>query len=192
MQSIVEVPLRYVVSFVFSLIFIAQAQALTISGVTLPETIHLDKQNLVLNGAGIREKYFIDLYVGSLYLPHKASNQQAAMEQGLLVIRLNVTSSLITAEKMQDAINEGFDTVTNGNVQSILPEINQFMNLFNEKIHKGDQFSFEFTPNGLSCYKNGSLLSTIENAHFSNALMAIWLGDDPVQQSLKRAMLGDL
>uniref|UniRef100_UPI0040478D78 chalcone isomerase family protein n=3 Tax=Flavobacterium TaxID=237 RepID=UPI0040478D78 len=38
----------------------------TVSGVKVDAKLALDGQNLVLNGAGTREKMWIDLYVGSL------------------------------------------------------------------------------------------------------------------------------
>ena len=43
----------------------------TVEGVTMPATINVKSQKLVLNGAGLREKLFLDLYVGALYLTEK-------------------------------------------------------------------------------------------------------------------------
>ena len=40
----------------------------TISGVTLPHKVQSGKTTLNLNGDGIREKLWIDLYVAGLYL----------------------------------------------------------------------------------------------------------------------------
>ena len=44
----------------------------TVSGVKVDAKLSLEGQSLVLNGAGTREKMWIDLYVGSLYLPKKS------------------------------------------------------------------------------------------------------------------------
>lgn len=170
--------------------FILPAHALTISGVDLADNIEINHQKLLINGAGVREKFFIDLYVGSLYLPHKSQNFAEILALPIAVIRLNITSGLITTEKMQSAIREGFDQVTKGNTSKILPEINEFMNLFTDKIQKHDQFSFVFTASSVQCYKNGHLLNNIDNGAFKQALMSIWLGSDPTQTSLKTAMLG--
>ena len=41
---------------------------------TLPNTMSLEGADLVLNGAGLREKLWIDLYAGGLYLPSKSSD----------------------------------------------------------------------------------------------------------------------
>ncbi len=42
-----------------------------ISGIDIPDTLG---NGLVLNGAGIRSKFFFDLYVGGLYLKEKSNN----------------------------------------------------------------------------------------------------------------------
>lgn len=47
----------------------APALALTVGGVDIPDTYTADSTELQLNGAGTRSKFFIDLYVGSLYVP---------------------------------------------------------------------------------------------------------------------------
>ena len=46
----------------------------TVSGVTLPELKTIQGERLLLNGAGLREKLWIDLYVGGLYLATKTSD----------------------------------------------------------------------------------------------------------------------
>lgn len=64
-------PLRIVVALAL-LLSPAMTLAKEVAGVTLPETITLGSKPLVLNGAGIRSKFFIKVYVGALYLPARA------------------------------------------------------------------------------------------------------------------------
>ncbi len=52
------------------------AQTTEISDVTLQNTIEVDGATLHLNGAGVRSKYFLSLYVGSLYIRRCASNRK--------------------------------------------------------------------------------------------------------------------
>ena len=53
-------------------VFSAPTSAKTeIGGVTLPDTIKVGDETLVLNGGGIREKFWLDMYVGGLYCPKK-------------------------------------------------------------------------------------------------------------------------
>jgi len=43
--------------------------AVEVAGAKIEDTVSVSNQNLVLNGAGIRKKLFIKVYVGALYLP---------------------------------------------------------------------------------------------------------------------------
>ncbi|WP_419582428.1 chalcone isomerase family protein, partial [Thiolapillus sp.] len=52
----------------------ALVAAKTLEGVDLPEQVPVEGRNLVLNGAGIREKFFFDIYVAALYLPARMSD----------------------------------------------------------------------------------------------------------------------
>ncbi len=66
-------PFKVIIPFVI-LLMGTNLQAREISGVKLPEQIELIKQNLPLNGAGIRSKFIFDIYSGALYLPKKTHN----------------------------------------------------------------------------------------------------------------------
>ena len=44
------------------------AEAKTFAGVTMSDTTTVGGQTVTLNGMGLREKYFVDVYVGGLYL----------------------------------------------------------------------------------------------------------------------------
>ncbi len=179
-------------SLVSALLFSGSALAVTnVAGIQLPGSVMMQDSQLALNGAGVRSKFFMDLYVGSLYLPKSAHTLEQVVAQPSSMVRLNITSGLITAEKMQDAINEGFDLATDGDISPIKAQIDTFMAMFAEPIKKGDQFSFLTSEGSVTSYKNGKLLSTIEGETFRLALLKIWLGDEPAQDSLKEAMLGE-
>ncbi|GIU46281.1 chalcone isomerase family protein [Shewanella algidipiscicola] len=173
------------------LLMTSLANAKTIADVEVAETIQLADNTLQLNGAGVRSKFFMDLYVGSLYLQQPSSDVEAIINAPKAVIRLNITSGMITSDKMSDAIITGFDDATQGHVAPIKQHIDTFMALFNEPIVDGDQFTFETTQGvGVSAYKNNQLQANIQGEDFRQALLNIWLGDSPAQSSLKAAMLG--
>lgn len=52
-----------------ALLFPLLTHAKEVSGVQVADSITLDAQTLQLNGVGVRSKFFMDLYVGSLYVP---------------------------------------------------------------------------------------------------------------------------
>ncbi|MCH1931608.1 chalcone isomerase family protein [Shewanella sp. A25] len=167
------------------------AQAVEVSGVQVADNITLKAQALTLNGAGVRSKFFMDLYVGSLYVPSPMKTTAEVIDAPISAIRLNITSGLITSEKMHDAIVEGFEAATADNTTDIQSQIDAFMALFKDEIKLGDQFTFVASKaQGVTAYKNGQEQATIEGEMFRQALLKIWLGDKPAQKSLKEAMLG--
>ncbi len=163
-----------------------------LADVPLADEIVLSEQALQLNGAGIRSKFFMDLYVGSLYTQSPSQTLDSVLNAPRVAIRLNIVSGMITSEKMQDAIIEGFDDATDGEPEAIQPQIDAFMALFSAPIAEGDQFTLEAVKDlGVTAYKNGEKQATVEGEAFRKALLKIWLGDKPAQKSLKRAMLGE-
>ena len=59
------------------------------------------------------------------------------------------------------------------------------------KIVDGDQFTLLASKaSGVTAFKNGEAQATITSEPFRQALLKIWLGDEPAQNSLKEAMLG--
>ncbi len=166
-------------------------QALELEGVDLPERLTLDGQELVLNGAGVREKFFFDLYVNSLYLQEQSRDaEQITSGDAPMAIRLNIISDKVNSENMTEATLEGFEKATEGNTQLLQAEIDQFMEAFEEEVREGDRFTLLYLPGeGVKAYRNGDLKTTIPGLAFKRALFGIWLGDQPAQKSLKRDML---
>jgi len=164
----------------------------TVSGVKVDEKLSLESQSLVLNGAGTREKIFMDLYVGSLYLPKKSSSANDIMNsKEAAAIKLNIISGMITSDKMISAINEGFENSTGKKTAPLKVKIDKFKSFFKEEIKKGDVFIIINVPNeGVVVYKNGVKKGIIDGHDFKKALFGIWLCDKPADKDLKEGMLG--
>ncbi|MBY5992919.1 chalcone isomerase family protein [Ferrimonas balearica] len=168
------------------------AQARTVADVTLQESITVQGDTLSLYGAGIRTKYFMKLYVGSLYGAETGLDAKGVLaSEQTTAVRLNIISGMITSDRMIDTIEEGFDTATGGNVAPLRERLDNFLAVFDEAVEVGDQFTMVSIPgSGLEAYKNGELLTLVEGDDFRQALFAIWLGEKPADKKLKRAMLG--
>lgn len=167
------------------------AFAAKVAGVSLDEKISIENTELVLNGAGMRKKLFIKLYVGSLYLLEKNSDADAVMQADQpMLIRLNVLSQLLTREKLIKAINDGFEKSVGDNLASLQPDIDRFLKIVSVSIEPGDQVSIFYQPeSGTAVLKNEELLGTIAGLEFKQALFGLWLSAKPVQASLKKAMI---
>jgi hypothetical protein len=165
----------------------------TINGVTLPATIKKDNAELLLNGKGVRKKVFFKLYVAGLYLQAKTSNgYEVIMNDKEMMMRLTITSGMISSENMSEAIEEGFQKSMNGNTDPLKDKIDVFISTFKkEEIKEGDVFEIWYTPNtGVQPYKNGKLQNTIPGMDFKKALFGIWFSGNPVDADLKKGLLG--
>jgi hypothetical protein len=162
--------------------------------VTLFQDATCAEQKLQLNGFGDRKKFFIKLYVASLYVQEKIHDGSLFLEMAQAAcMRLNITSSKITSEKMIKATREGFENSTQGNTAPIETEIETFLSWLKQLIKKGDEFEFAFIPhNATHVSRNGKLIGTIESKEFAQALFGIWLGDMPAQNDLKDKLLGKI
>ena len=179
-------------SFIITILSASLCQAKEISGIIMPEALQADGAALVLNGAGVRTKFFMDLYVGGLYLKQKQSDADKIMAADeSMAIRLHIISSLITSEKMEAATREGFVNATGGAAAPLAERIESFIAVFREKINKEDVYEFVYAPGaGTKISKNGKLKTAIQGIDFKKALFGIWLCAKPAQQSLKEQMLG--
>lgn len=181
---------KYYILFLTSiLIYSAQAQV-NISGVAIPDKLKVQNEELTLNGAGIRIKYFMDLYVGSLFLVQKGSDAKAIIKgEEPMAVRLNIISGMITSDRMEESVNDGFEKATNGDLSKIQVQVDRMLDVFSEEIEIGDEFQFNAYKNTVDIYKNGDKLTTIKGKEFKEALFAIWLGDKPADKALRRKML---
>ena len=184
---------KYVIPLVLTLVIMSPlSNAKEIEGVNMPEYLEVAKSKLILNGAGVRSKFFMDLYVGGLYLQSKSNNPKEIIEGDVpMAIRLHIISSLINSKKMENGTRKGFENATKGNTEPIKSQIEEFISVFKEKLEKNDFFELIYLPGkGLEVFKNGEFKCRIEGSAFKQALFGIWLGDKPAQESLKEEMLG--
>jgi hypothetical protein len=166
--------------------------AVEVGGKNLPETITVGNETLQLNGAGIREKWFMDIYACGLYLKNKSSDQNQIMSADEpLVIRMVVISGLMTQEKMVTALNEGFEKSTGGNIDAFRDKIDKFIAGHAGEIVADNVIEYQYVPGeGTTVFRNGEKRTTIEGLDFKKAVVGIWLCDEPASESLKEKMLG--
>ena len=120
--------------FIFSVPTFAKTE---IGGVTLPNTLKIGDETLMLNGGGIREKFWLDMYVGGLYLSQKEIYSQKIIESDQpMAIFMEIVSGMITSERMIEAVDEGFQKSTGGNTSPIQKDIEMFINAFREKLQE--------------------------------------------------------
>jgi hypothetical protein len=159
----------------------------------MPDTFTAGEDTLVLNGQGTRTKFFLTMYRAALYLPEKSDRAERIVQDDRpMAIRLIMESSLITSEKMEKATLEGFEKSTGGKTEPVAEEINRFLSVFREEIKENDVYDMVYSPaSGVRVVKNGDEREVINGLAFKQALFGIWLSPDPVQESLKKELLGE-
>ena len=178
----------------FLLCLSAQAFALEVSGVKIADSVHLGSHDLVLNGAGLRTKFFFKVYVAALYLGERTHAAEIALNQsGEKRVALHILRE-ISDEKMLRSFNEVMvANHTPAEMQALAPQLKELTAIFHAvgEVKEGDVVVLDYLPeSGTQIVVNGVLRGNIPGAAFNRALFKIWLGDKPAQPDLKQKMLG--
>jgi len=165
------------------------AWAMEIAGVKIEPVVTAHGQTLHLNGSGIRKKFFVKVYVGSLYTEHRLSTAAEALrDPGDKLIRMNFLHSKVEAEKIREAFREGL--ANNAPEQLGTAEFRQFLGLFRDDLKRGDQLDLLFTAGAVGVRLNGADLGSVASRRLGAGILAIYLGDRPADQGLKEGLLG--
>ncbi len=169
---------------------LAGGQAATYQGVTLPDTATLGGKTLVLNGMGLREYFFFDIYVGGLYLPQKATTPAAVLaEQGPYRVVMAMKHG-VSRRQFVDAWRSDLKANNKGDYSKLKPQIAQFAKLF-DAAKSGDEIIMDYVPGkGVSVTHNGRLMGTVSGNNFHEALLHVYVGPHPPTETLKKGLLG--
>lgn len=183
----------WVIAIVGGLMMAAAVQAKQIGEVAVPDTAAVSGQTLILNGAGFRTKFVFDIYVGALYTEKKVSSRNELMAlEGPNRVLMHFVYGEVDKEKLVDAWNEGFEeNNSEEKLQSLQTRIDRF-NSFFTTLEKGDVVVLDYIPGkGTQVTIKGQTKGVIEGRDFNQALLDIWVGDEPADEDLKDAMLGN-
>jgi hypothetical protein len=169
------------------------ASAKELAGVTIPETLDAGGKQLVLNGAGIRKKFVIKVYVGALFLEQKNADAAAIIDADKpMAIRMHFVYDKVSAEDTLKSWDGSFNKSTMGNIAPVQKEIGLFKQYMNRETVKGDFYDMVYVPGtGLTIKVNGKDAGAIPGLEFKKTLFRVWLGDEPVTKELKEGMLGE-
>jgi len=118
--------------------------------------------------------------------------QKIINDNAPMAIRIDVTSTMVTADAMKKALIEGLEKSTGDNTGPISAEISQLSSSFESGVTSGDYYEFIYLPeSGTNVLKNHEFVVSIPGLAFKKAFFGIFLSDNPIQKNLKKAMLGD-
>lgn len=165
-----------------------------VAGVKLADTLLLigSPQKLVLNGAGVRKKFFVKVYVGALYLPARTNDIDAVLKQpGPAAIHMHFLHSEVSKKKLVKGWSDGFSAnSSNAEHARLKSRLDHFNGMF-RTVKRGEVIHLDYVPGvGTQVTINKERRGVIKGADFWRAVLRIWLGAKPADSNLKRAMLG--
>ena len=169
--------------------------AVDIGGYKFDDMDKVAGKDLKLNGAGMRTKFVIKVYAAGLYLPEKKTVVADILKlEGPRRVTLHMARD-ISSEDFGKAFMDGInDNVDRAEKAKIVSQIGKFGEMFAmvDGLKKNDVLHIDWIPGtGTVCELNGKKLGdTVPDVAFYNAILRIWLGDKPVDSSLKPALLG--
>jgi hypothetical protein len=171
-------------------LFAAPCLAKEVKGVEVPAQVEVDGNTLLLNGVGVRSKFFVSVYVGALFLTNTTSDAKVAITSDEPK-RIDMTMLRdVAIKKMVGAYRDGFEDNTPKPSEDLQARIDKFLALYVDEAKENQLLRLTYIPGkGTTAVQGDKVLGTIEGADFMAAAWAIWLGDDPADSSLKKKML---
>jgi hypothetical protein len=170
------------------------ANAAEIAGVRIDDKTRVANAELALNGAGLRKRAFFQVYAIGLYLPTKTSNAAEAISstgpKRVAIHMLRDVGADAFTEAMADGIRANH---SEAEAKALEPRIKELAAIMAEvkEAKKGMAIALDWQPQGGTVMMvNGTPRGKpIAGEDFYRALLRIWLGDKPVQDDLKKALL---
>ena len=156
--------------------------------------IEIADGKLRLNGTGVRRMFGFRVYVAALYLPEPAHSASQVLERDqprrLQITLLRDTST----EQNIDALKGGLiDNNSEAELDAIQNEVSHFLASLHQvhEVPTGTVIQIDYLPGkGTHTRVGRHDLGLVPGERFNRALLKIWLGENPIQHSLKQSLLG--
>ncbi|MEW5739745.1 MAG: chalcone isomerase family protein [Myxococcota bacterium] len=174
---------------ILSMVLAAPALAGELEGVKADDTITVGGKSLVLNGQGLRKKFLFKVYVASLYLEQKSNDPAAILAaDGVRQVKMTMLRDLEKA-KITDAIKEGFKKNAGDKLASLQERLDKLCDAVSD-LKSGQTLVIDYVPGKGTTVSGSGKTYTAEGKDFADAMFSVWLGKSPVDEDLKRGMLG--
>ncbi|MEN5161219.1 chalcone isomerase family protein [Achromobacter spanius] len=165
-----------------------------VAGVRLPGQLVEGSQALTLNGAGLRTRFVVKVYVAALYVTHKTHDARAIIDSiEPRRIRLQMLRD-VDSKSLDGALQDGLrDNTPSQELAALKAPAEHLSRLMNDigAARERDVIDLDFDARGVAIASNGKPRGRIDDPAFARALLRVWLGDSPAQASLKKALLGN-
>lgn len=176
-------------ALVLSVILAVPAFAAELEGVIAPDTLKAEGKDLVLNGQGLRKKFIFNVYVASMYLEKKSDDANAIFAADTVrLVKMTMLRDL-GKDKITEAIRAGFEKNASDKLPALKDRLDKLCDTVTD-LKKGQTLTISYVPGKGTTLISGDKTYTAEGKDFADAMFSVWLGKSPVDEDLKKGMLG--
>jgi hypothetical protein len=162
-----------------------------VAGVRIDERATVAGSEVALTGAGLRKRVFFQVYAMGLYVRDRKADPVAQPgPKRVLIHMLRDVSADTFTEALADGIRANH---SEAEVQALEPRIKQLAAAIAElkEARKGMAIALDWDGRATQLVVDGKPAGApIPGEDFYVGLLRIWLGDRPVQEDLKKSLLG--
>lgn len=173
----------------------APTEPVSIGRITYDTTCEVAGTPLQLNGAGLRKIVFFKVYAGGLYLSNPTTDPSSVFSNAnARRVRLGLLRDVDGAdfvEALEDGLNANLTPEGKTAIEKEVARLKTVMQTIGD-VAEGDLIDFDYVPEkGTVILRNGKpVAEPIPGKALYDAVLAIWLGDKPIDDALKTGMLG--
>lgn len=172
----------------------SSSPALEVAGVKVEEKVSVGDVSLQLNGAGVRTRLFFKVYVAALYVAKPSTNSRQlleATEPNRMVLRmLRDVDADTLFNSLRDGLRANVPEAELGALQAGVDQLGALMISIGQA-RNGDIIALDLGLDKVVVSHNGAVRGQVAVPRLGRALLSIWLGEHAVDDSLKKALLGN-
>jgi hypothetical protein len=168
------------------------ASAAECNGVSFPDQVLVDGNQLTLNGLGLRLATMlkVKVYVAALYVASPSNDAKAILDPATRKQLVLHFVRNVDAGDLKEAWEEGFESNAKKQLPALQERIDRLKSWMAD-MKTGQRLTFTSKPGaGTEVDVNGKVEGRLEGDDFSNAFLSIWLGEHPPNPGLKAGLLG--
>jgi hypothetical protein len=165
--------------------------AAEVAGVKIEDRARVAETELSLTGAGVRKRVFFQVYAIGLYVQDRKADPIS--QPGPKRVQIHMLRD-VSADTFIDALADGIKSNhTEAETKALEPRVKQLADAMAKvgQARKGMTIALDWNGRSTELVVDGKPAGgPIDGEDFYRALLRIWLGEKPVQEELKRSLLG--
>lgn len=167
------------------------AWAVEVAGVRIDDKTQVANTDLTLAGAGLRKRLFFQVYAIGLYV--RDPKADPVSQPGPKRVQIHMLRD-VGAEQFTEALADGIKANhPEAEASALEPRVRQLGAILAQlkEARQGMAIALDWTGSETVLVVDGKPAGRpIQGEDFYRALLRIWLGEHPVQEDLKKALLG--